>query len=559
MSSFRLWANDQLITEAGQPGCTAKTTKAVSRPQIASFISDGDSLLLLLQIANFNFDKGGVTGFDKFGVIELGLSDQMYKQHEQNLFYDFLLSGAFIVMAIYHFALFLFGKREKSLIYLGIICLLILVHLSRQNVLFQIFPSIPWELCSRVINIPVFSLCWVFMLFFHSIYPKDTVRKIGIVFTIGSTVYIILGVAVSQRISFAVYKSFIPFMLLLVLYLCTIMARAAFHNRSSAKYLIVASFFTVLAALNDVLNGLGILNTYYIFTLSGFVFILMCEFGIYEQFILAEKIAKNQREKLVETEKLASLGTLIAGVAHEINNPNNSILLSTQSHADVWKHVTSILDDYAEENGAIRIGGYQWEQLRTEMPESIERIIRNSRRIERIVADLKTYARKEHPHMNELVNINMIVRGSITLLENKLKNSTDAFSVDYEENIPLFKGNFQKLEQVIINLVINACESLPDRSRAVRISTAYDDNVKSITVTVSDEGVGIEPKIVRHIFDPFFTTKHNSGGTGLGLSIAQSIIIAHNGELKITSEPGVGTRVVITIPLMEVAVNGNAN
>ena len=115
------------------------------------------------------------------------------------------------------------------------------------------------------------------------------------------------------------------------------------------------------------------------------------------------------------------------------------------------------------------------------------------------------------------------------------------------------------MEQVVINLVINACESLPGRNCAIRVATSYDDTLKRITLTVADEGVGIEPKILRHIFNPFFTTKHNSGGTGLGLSIAQSIIIAHNGELKITSEPGVGTCATITIPLMEVPVNGNAN
>jgi polar amino acid transport system substrate-binding protein len=131
--------------------------------------------------------------------------------------------------------------------------------------------------------------------------------------------------------------------------------------------------------------------------------------------------------------------------------------------------------------------------------------------------------------------------------------STNHFSVTYGNNLPVLKGNFQRFEQVMINLIQNACQALPDNQKAIFVSTSYDEKKPSIVVEVEDEGTGITSEMLSHITDPFYTTKSDSGGLGLGLSISSRIVREHGGTLTFTSEPGKGTKAEIVLPVYQVS------
>ncbi|HEB11697.1 MAG TPA: GHKL domain-containing protein [Spirochaetales bacterium] len=131
-----------------------------------------------------------------------------------------------------------------------------------------------------------------------------------------------------------------------------------------------------------------------------------------------------------------------------------------------------------------------------------------------------------------------------------MKKATKRFAVEIEENLPTIKGNFQRLEQVIINLIENACQALRDNEQGILISTSFDADHDCVEVKVRDEGAGITPENLARIKDPFFTTKRDAGGTGLGLSISATIIADHQGSLTITSERGKGTTVTICLPVI---------
>jgi polar amino acid transport system substrate-binding protein len=133
-----------------------------------------------------------------------------------------------------------------------------------------------------------------------------------------------------------------------------------------------------------------------------------------------------------------------------------------------------------------------------------------------------------------------------------INKSTIDFSVNYGTNLPKVRGNSHRLEQVVINLIQNACQALPDVRKGVFLSTSYDEKTPSIVVRVQDEGVGIPTEVLSHITDPFFTTKSNSGGIGLGLSISSRIVKEHGGTLTFASEPGKGTIAEIILPLSHV-------
>jgi polar amino acid transport system substrate-binding protein len=127
--------------------------------------------------------------------------------------------------------------------------------------------------------------------------------------------------------------------------------------------------------------------------------------------------------------------------------------------------------------------------------------------------------------------------------------------VKYGGNLPLLKGNSHRLEQVMINLIQNACQALADTRGKLSLSTSFDETASSVVVQVQDEGVGISPEVLPHITDPFFTTKSNIGGIGLGLSISSRIVKEHGGTLTFTSEPGKGTTAKIILPFSNTQSN----
>jgi signal transduction histidine kinase len=151
--------------------------------------------------------------------------------------------------------------------------------------------------------------------------------------------------------------------------------------------------------------------------------------------------------------------------------------------------------------------------------------------------------------MMQIVNLNMVVKSSLILLGNMVKRATDNLTVELSPRIPTFHGNTQRIEQVVVNLVQNACQALENRSRVISISTDYDEERQRVVLEVRDQGEGIPPENLTKICDPFFTTKREGGGTGLGLSVTSTIVKDHHGELEFHSEPGNGTTVRVLFPV----------
>lgn len=269
---------------------------------------------------------------------------------------------------------------------------------------------------------------------------------------------------------------------------------------------------------------------------------------------LKRKVAKRTREleerqqQLIQADKLASLGILTSGVAHEINTPNGIILMNLPVLTEAWEDASVILDKHLQEHGDFPFGGLSYSRLRSEFPAMLADMFDGARRIRQIVNDLKAYARQEEPGGAVELDLNEVIRNAVRLADVSIRKATTRWRADYGHDLPHIFGNPQRLTQVAVNLIVNACQALDNSDKAVEVSTSYDRSTGNVLFTVSDEGQGILPEHLPQLTDPFFTTKRESGGTGLGLSVSQSIIREHGGDLIFASQAGAWTTVTVTLP-----------
>jgi PAS domain S-box-containing protein len=262
----------------------------------------------------------------------------------------------------------------------------------------------------------------------------------------------------------------------------------------------------------------------------------------------AEDETRLQQQQLVQADKMISLGVLISGVAHEINNPNSIAMLNTSMLFRAWESARPILDEYYRENGDFLVAGLQYSEMCEQIPRLFLELEESARRIKNIVHDLKDYARQDTTRHMEPVDLNEIARAAVRLNHNKIKNATRNFGMELAPNLPPIRGNRQRLEQVLINLIQNSCEALASQDAAISLASRHDANSDEVEVSVHDQGTGIAEEIINRITDPFFTTKRSYGGTGLGLSVSAGIIKEHQGRLRFASSPEAGTTATISFP-----------
>ncbi len=196
--------------------------------------------------------------------------------------------------------------------------------------------------------------------------------------------------------------------------------------------------------------------------------------------IRAEKEAKIKQEQLIQADKMVALGTLVSGVAHEINNPNNFIILNIPILKKVWISVLPVLDEYYETHKEFQIARFPYEQMRDEYFEICSNILDGAIRIKTIVKDLKEYSGKDVEGETELIDINKVILSCINLLGNNIKKYTNHLSLELAENLPLIEGKYQHFEQILINLIQNACQALKSRNDSVIIKSIHNNNVVEI-------------------------------------------------------------------------------
>lgn len=257
------------------------------------------------------------------------------------------------------------------------------------------------------------------------------------------------------------------------------------------------------------------------------------------------------REEATRSSQLASIGELAAGMAHEINNPNGLILLNLSTLKAALLDALEILDERYHQDGDFQFAGIAYSRMREEIPELLQEMKNGAHHIKRIVEDLKDFARQETTDQNESFSLNTPVEAALRLTSNLIRKSTDNLTVVLAENLPQVTGVPQRIEQVVINLLVNAAHALADKSKSIAIATYHDPKSNRCVLEIRDQGCGIAEQDLANLTTPFFTTKRETGGTGLGLSVSARIIEEHNGKLKFAANPPEGTVVTVSLPAIK--------
>ena len=255
------------------------------------------------------------------------------------------------------------------------------------------------------------------------------------------------------------------------------------------------------------------------------------------------------QKQALHNARLASVGVMVAGVVHEVNNPNNAILFNSSLLVHAWKDMEIILNEYFWENGDFSLGGLPFTEMRHRLPALMEGITEHAKRIQGIINNMQYISRGGPEAGAEALDVLATLEKTVALLHTQICQRTLSLTLTSNGPLPLVQGHRQQLEQVFTNVILNALQSLSNKAQAVHIKvTGPTPERDKLLVTVRDEGGGIAEEYRKRLTEPFFSTKLREGGSGLGLFISNRIVENHGGELSFTSRLGEGTTVSILLP-----------
>lgn len=262
---------------------------------------------------------------------------------------------------------------------------------------------------------------------------------------------------------------------------------------------------------------------------------------------------KRAQRQMVRADKMAALGQIVAGVAHEINNPNNFIHFNLPILRRYVDAMRPLLEVELEKGPDLALLGMRYDDFIEDLFKLIDNMEHGSSRITAIVSDLKNYIRSGEDLEMTAGSIDKVVDKVMALVGKQVRKMVKRFDVDVADRLPQVKMNVGKIEQVLINLLINAGQAADKEASFVKLTVRATDAGDAVEILVEDNGTGIPAESLEQIFEPFYTTKGRETGTGLGLAISAQIVDEHGGLIEVTSEVGVGSSFTVRLPAASAA------
>jgi len=541
------------------------------------------SFNITIQVSNYHYIKGGIKG-----SIELGYAESLQSSRETLLAFDLFLLGSLLIIALYHFGLYIFRRRDFPVLFFGVFCLLFATRslLTGEIPLTVLFPDIDWMLMIRweLLNLYLSGMAGV--LFYHSLYPVEFKRLISRVLILISAAFCLAALFAPMGILTETLMPYLLLMSVILVYIIGCLVLASMRGRDDAPLFLAGFAFIFISALNDTLLSLDVLDTVQIIHFGYFLYVISQSFVLSRRFahalttverqsgelteaneayrkeleerlriedelkryrtqleelvlertfelekanvrLQAEMVERKKAEdELIKAGKIESLGVFAGGIAHDFNN----LLTAIMGNLSIAR--LELSDD---------------EKLFSIVKEAEKA----SERARDLTRQLLTFSRGGMP-VRRPSSMGSVIRDTADFI---LRGSS--IRCDYDIAVDLWDAevDINQIGQVIHNLVINALQAMPDGGRmnieaanAVMkpgdVATLREG--RYIKISVTDNGVGINSVDLVKIFDPYFTTKKE--GSGLGLAISYSIVSKHEGAILVRSTPGRGTTFSVYLP-----------
>jgi signal transduction histidine kinase/CheY-like chemotaxis protein len=265
---------------------------------------------------------------------------------------------------------------------------------------------------------------------------------------------------------------------------------------------------------------------------------------------LAEEALKNSQQQLQQAQKMEALGTLVAGVAHEINNPINLIMYNLPLIQKIWADFLPVLIDQKKIFPDQKFGGFTYEFLEDNLPQLVADMDLAANRVAKIVSDLKNFSKQSNIAEKSALQMNTAIKNALRLAQTTIRKSGVQIELQLGEDLPLMLGNLQSIEQIILNIIINAIQAIDHKYGIIRIRSGFQQKDGRILIAISDNGTGISAAVADKLFLPFVSDKQEEGGTGLGLSVTYGLVQAHGGDISFETHKGKGTTFTISMPTL---------
>ncbi|WP_160689741.1 ATP-binding protein [Clostridium sp. C2-6-12] len=525
-TSYKLMVNNQLVAESGRVGKTKETSIPEFNPQTVSFQNSSKDFEIIVQISNFTYSRGGM-----WHSIYMGNDSDIRELKEFDSGKAMFMLGVTMIMSLYHIALFLLQKRDKSALYFGIVILIVAIRITITGE-YLILNFVPSATINWMVTLEYMTMYWGLIMtiaFVHELCPEEVSNKIK---RIAMYVGIIISIfTIIMPIS--VFTKYLIFYEILIIgmygYILISIIIAFIRKREGAILLLIEAILILATFINDVLYHWNMLNDKYgpSMEIAVFMVIFIQAYILAERFSLAFERVEKLSDKLISLDKLKD--EFLANTSHELRTPLNGIINITESMVK-------------------GIGG----ELNHEQNENLEVILASSRRLYNLINDIIDISNLEH---NELkiypkpINIGMIAEKVIFALKYLKGGKNIVFENCISKDAPLVFCDEERMGQIFYNLLENALKFTEEGY--IRVSADFSENI--ITIYIEDTGIGIEEKDLEGIFNSFRQANGEKGygGIGIGLSIAKQLIELQGGKIGVKSEYGKGSSFFFTLPLAE--------
>ena len=269
-----------------------------------------------------------------------------------------------------------------------------------------------------------------------------------------------------------------------------------------------------------------------------------------------ETRARQQELRLLQADRMSTLGTLVASVAHDIKGPTQVVQQNSQILARAWADALPALAHQREMQPDFRLAGVSFDRMRESVPVLIGDLGDSAQEIRSFIGDMLEFARPARAEDPQSFQINETVQRAVRLLRGSIRERTNRFSMSLAEGLPPARGNTQLFSHVVVNLLSNALRSLPDQESAVRVDTSFDAYAGCLVLVVADEGAGMDAAILRVAGVEPLPADRPGGGSGLGLALIAELLRAQDGRLEFEPGHSRGTRAVVRIPVATAADSG---